>query len=296
MKINEVEQLVGISKRNIRFYEKEGLLSPGRNADNGYRDYGEEDVETLHKIKLLRKLDVPLEEIRRMQQGELTLADGLLRHVIQLERAQKNLGTMRSLCQELARTDEQLPNLDAGRWLAEMERMEQEEGTQFVNIRKKDTRKRYVGPVVAAAVFVGLMAGIIGLILWAISLDPADAPPLWLLLILIAVPSAVIVGVLLALWQRLKQIQGGEEGSVVQCKNFGKDFMAGMKTLVGGEIEGYTEMLNEARQIATKRMVDEAIAMEADAVIAIRYASASIMQSAAEICAYGTAVRVTGDA
>ena len=156
MKINEVEQLVGISKRNIRFYEKEGLLSPGRNADNGYRDYGEEDVETLRKIKLLRKLDVPLEEIRRMQQGELTLADGLLRHVIQLERAQKNLGTMRSLCQELARTDEQLPNLDAGRWLAEMERMEQEEGTQFVNIRKKDTRKRYVGPVVAAAVFVGL--------------------------------------------------------------------------------------------------------------------------------------------
>lgn len=102
MKINEVEQLVGISKRNIRFYEKEGLLSPGRNADNGYRDYGEEDVETLRKIKLLRKLDVPLEEIRRMQQGELTLADGLLRHVIQLERAQKNLGTMRSLCQELA--------------------------------------------------------------------------------------------------------------------------------------------------------------------------------------------------
>ena len=86
------------------------------------------------------------------------------------------------------------------------------------------------------------------------------------------------------------------KGSVVQCKNFGKDFMAGMKTLVGGEIEGYTEMLNEARQIATKRMVDEAIAMEADAVIAIRYASASIMQSAAETCAYGTAVRVTGDA
>ena len=89
---------------------------------------------------------------------------------------------------------------------------------------------------------------------------------------------------------------GMVKGSVVQCKNFGKDFMAGMKTLVGGEIEGYTEMLNEARQIATKRMVDEAIAMEADAVIAIRYASTSIMQSAAEICAYGTAVRVTGDA
>ena len=86
------------------------------------------------------------------------------------------------------------------------------------------------------------------------------------------------------------------KGSVVQSKNFGKDFMAGMKTLVGGEIESYTDMLNEARQIATKRMVDEAEALGADAVIGIRFASASIMQSAAEMCAYGTAVRVTGDA
>ncbi len=81
------------------------------------------------------------------------------------------------------------------------------------------------------------------------------------------------------------------KGSVVQSKNFGKDFMAGMKTLVGGEIESYTDMLNEARQIATKRMVDEAEALGADAVVNIRFASASIMQSAAEITAYGTAVK-----
>lgn len=85
MKINEVERLVGVTKRNIRFYEKEGLLAPDRNAENGYRDYGEADVETLKKIKLLRKLDLPLEEIRRMQRGTLTLSDGMRRHVIQLE-------------------------------------------------------------------------------------------------------------------------------------------------------------------------------------------------------------------
>ena len=84
---------------------------------------------------------------------------------------------------------------------------------------------------------------------------------------------------------------GMVKGTVVQSKSFGKDFMAGMKTLVGGEIEGYTELLNEARQMATKRMVDEAEAMGADAVINVRYASASIMQSAAEITVYGTAVR-----
>ena len=78
---------------------------------------------------------------------------------------------------------------------------------------------------------------------------------------------------------------GIAKGSVVQSKN-----------LVGGEIESYTQMLTEARQIATKRMVDDAEAMGADAVIGIRYTSASVMQGAAEITAYGTAVRIAGEA
>ena len=84
---------------------------------------------------------------------------------------------------------------------------------------------------------------------------------------------------------------GMVKGAVVQSKHFGKDFMAGMKTLVGGEIASYTEMLTEARQIATKRMVDEAIAMGADAVVGVTYASSAVMQGAAEVMAYGTAVR-----
>ena len=81
------------------------------------------------------------------------------------------------------------------------------------------------------------------------------------------------------------------KGTTVQTKNFGKDSMSGMKTLVGGELGAYTEMLNEARQIATKRMVDEAEALGADAVINIRYGSASMMQGAAEVVVYGTAVK-----
>ena len=84
---------------------------------------------------------------------------------------------------------------------------------------------------------------------------------------------------------------GVVKGTVVQSKHFGKDFMAGMKTLVGGEIVGYTEMLIEARQIATKRMVDEAEGLGADAVVNIRYSSSSLMPGAAEVVAYGTAVR-----
>ena len=81
-------------------------------------------------------------------------------------------------------------------------------------------------------------------------------------------------------------------GTTVQSKNLGKDFMAGMKTLVGGELTGYTEMLIEARQIATKRMVDEAEALGADAIIGVRFGSSSVMQGAAEVIAYGTAVKI----
>ncbi|MCL2077549.1 MAG: YbjQ family protein [Oscillospiraceae bacterium] len=81
------------------------------------------------------------------------------------------------------------------------------------------------------------------------------------------------------------------KGSVVQSKHVGKDIMAGFKTLVGGEIKGYTEMMNEARNIATGRMVGEAQQMGADGIINLRYVSAEIMQGCAEVIAYGTAVK-----
>ena len=85
---------------------------------------------------------------------------------------------------------------------------------------------------------------------------------------------------------------GMVKGTVVQTKTIGHDFMAGMKTLVGGEIVGYTEMLNEARQIAVKRMVDEAKELGADAVIDVKYGSSQVMSGAAEVIAYGTAVKI----
>ena len=80
-------------------------------------------------------------------------------------------------------------------------------------------------------------------------------------------------------------------GSTIQSKNIGKDITQGFKTLVGGELKAYTEMMNEARALATKRMVEDAEQMGADAVVGMRYASAAVMQGAAEVIAYGTAVK-----
>ena len=81
------------------------------------------------------------------------------------------------------------------------------------------------------------------------------------------------------------------KGAMIQSKNIGRDIGAGFKSIVGGELKGYSDMINESRSIATKRMVEEAEALGADAVINIRYASSNVIQGAAEVLAYGTAVK-----
>lgn len=209
MKINEVESLVGITKKNIRFYEAEGLLTPRRNSENGYRDYGEAEVETLRRIKLLRKLGVPLEEIRKMQSGSHTVGDGMRRHLITLEREQANLEQSIRLCGELTGCQKKLSELDAGSILAEMTAMEQS-GTTFQNKQRQDIRVRYVAPVTVAMLTVLLMGGIAGLILWGVAEGSAGAPPLGIVLVILAVPLLVVVGVLLALFQRIREIGRGE--------------------------------------------------------------------------------------
>ena len=87
------------------------------------------------------------------------------------------------------------------------------------------------------------------------------------------------------------EMLGLVKGSTIQSKHIGKDLLQGFKTIVGGELKGYTQMMDEARAIATKRMIEEAQVLGADAIVNVRYASSSIMDGAAEIMVYGTAVK-----
>ena len=125
-------QRVGITSKNIRFYEQEGLLTPQRNRANGYRSYGPAEEEVLRRIKLMRKLGVPLEEIRQMQSGRLTLGEGMRR---------------------------------------EME-LKEKEGTVFVNKQNRDHRAKSVAAICAAAVFALLMLCVVALMIWAALYDP----------------------------------------------------------------------------------------------------------------------------
>ena len=210
MKINQVEQLVGITKKNIRFYEEQGLLSPGRNRENGYRDYSDEDVRKLEQIKLLRKLGLPLEEIRMMQASKSTVADSMKRHLVTLEREEQNVKHSIKLCELLKGQEGLLSDLDTHELLAQMDEMEKS-GASFRDIENRDVRqKRYIGAFIASAAMIIFMVGLIALMVWGFKAEPEGAPPLPVLALIVALPVTVIIGVLMSLIQRIGEIKKGE--------------------------------------------------------------------------------------
>lgn len=206
MKINEVEQAIGITKKNIRFYEEQGLLKPSRNASNGYRDYSPEDIGALRQIKLLRKLGIPIEDIKKLQAHYLTLEDCLRRHLISLQREQQNLEAVERFCHRLLQEEGSLEGLDTEQLLADMENME-EGGTRFLDIKRKDKRLLKKNALIAAITAIALMLIPIGLVLWAATVDTV---PLVVILLFTLLPLVGIGGTLLALKERLKEIEGGE--------------------------------------------------------------------------------------
>ena len=144
-----------------------------------------------------------------MQSGVHTVGDGMRRHLVTLERDRDNLEQAIRLCSQLTDRQERLSDLDAGTLLTEMETLEQS-GTTFQNKQRQDVRIRYVAPVAISAVAVVLLAGLIWLMLWAFLAAPVEAPPLPLAVVFMAVPLLLIAGVLLALFQRIKEIEKGE--------------------------------------------------------------------------------------
>ena len=181
MKINEVEAAVGVTKKNIRFYEEEGLISPRREPGNGYRSYSEADVERLRRIKLLRKLDVPLAEIRQMLEGECTLAEGMTRQLERLNTRRTDLDEAVNFCTLLQKEPVSLNELDVEQTLARLTAKE-EQGVSFVNIEQTDRKaERVRGALVGAGLFTAIMLLSIGIMAWSFCVDPQDVPPLPLL-------------------------------------------------------------------------------------------------------------------
>ena len=211
MKINEVEAAVGVTKKNIRFYEEEGLICPQREPGNGYRSYSAADVERLRRIKLLRKLDVPLAEIRQMLEGECTLADGMTRQLERLRTRRTDLDEAVNFCTLLQKEPVSLNELDVEQTLTRLAAKE-EQGVTFVNIEQVDRKtERIKGALVGAGLFTAVMLLTMGITAWAITIEPQAMPPWPLLVVLFGIPAACIAGTLKVLVDRLKEIRKGEE-------------------------------------------------------------------------------------
>lgn len=207
MKIKQVEELVGITKKNIRFYEEQGLLEVKR-AENGYREYGLNDVKRLQEIRLLRKLSIPIEDMRQMFGGEKSLRSCLEYQVEEMERQKKNLMQIRNFCEELLDADISLETLNAAQCLEQIEQLEKE-GTNFMDVRKTDVhKKKIMGAVLGGGIMVILMVAMIGIMIWGFMVDPV---PMGVLLFIIGIPVVIIIGVIAALIGRVKEIKGGEE-------------------------------------------------------------------------------------
>ena len=207
MKIKQVEELVGITRKNIRFYEEQGLLNVER-AENGYREYHTADIARLQEIKLFRKMDISIEEMRALFEKRKSLQFCLEQHLGELERRREGLVKMQEMCERLIAEHQSLDTLNAENCLEEIEQMEKE-GAKFMNVNKTDVHnKKRKGAIIGAAVMTLLMLLTIIIIFWANIQDPI---PTGLFLLLIAIPVVIIGGILAALAGRMKEIEGGEE-------------------------------------------------------------------------------------
>ena len=207
MKIKFVEELVGITRKNIRFYEEQGLINP-RRAENGYREYEEADVHRLMQVKLLRKLGVPIEEIRRVFDGKTSLCDCLEHHQDELERQKEGLTKMQTVSDQIIASRVSLENLATESYLDQIEQMEKE-GMDFMDVGKKDIRKeKRLGAIIAGILMILLMLVPAAAIIWATKVEQV---PIFVILVFTVVPIVLALCILVALVGRIKEIEGGEE-------------------------------------------------------------------------------------
>ena len=210
MRIKEVEDLVGITKKNIRFYEKEGLLTPGRELENSYRDYTEDDLRRLRVIKLLRKLDMPISAISDVLEERLSLHEALHLHSLLLEEQRCGIVNAQRVCRMISESGESLTELDTERFLDEIVRGE-ENSTELVDIHRMDTIKKYRESVLVSIVIVALL---LVLAVFLIYLNNAGTMSTGVLLACSAIIAIVLIGVIAAIIARFREIKGGEENDL----------------------------------------------------------------------------------
>lgn len=208
MLINEVENIVGLSKKSIRYYEENGLLSPRRNESNDYRVYDEEDIIKLRKLKFLRELNVSIRELKLLDNGELTLSDCIRGRIAQIENEEEAYQRIKKMCLKIIETEVSYEKLDIKEYFQEINILNKE---GFTLRDVKTSKKRKIVECVISSVVFGMLFLFLGGIISYFQFTEIDKMPwvlYWFCMMIFIFP---IIGIEYNLVGRIKEINGGEE-------------------------------------------------------------------------------------
>ena len=208
MFINEVCNIVGLSRKSIRYYEENGLLSPKRNTENDYRIYTEEDIRKLKIIKFLRELDVPIRELKMLNEGTLTLQECMESRIYKIKEQEEKYLKVKEMCMEIEESNDTFSNIDITQYFQSMNTLNKE-GFTMRDVRTSK-RKKITGAVLSSLIFGSFFIFLVSIITY-FQVTEADKIPWLVYAFLMFLFGFPIVGIIVNLVNRIKEINGGEE-------------------------------------------------------------------------------------
>lgn len=208
MFINEVEHIVGLSKKSIRYYEENGLLNPKRNKENDYRIYTEEDINKLKIIKFLRELGVPIKELKQLNDGTLLLQECMEDRIKKINEEEKNYNKVKSMCIEISKSNNTFNTIDITKYFEKINALNKE-GFTMRNL--KTNKKKKIRGAVLSSLFFGLFFLILISTISYFQFTAKDNIPWLVYLILITLLGTPLISIIYNLIIRIKEINGGEE-------------------------------------------------------------------------------------
>lgn len=210
MKINDVEKLTEMTKKTIRFYEEQDLIHPAR-LENGYREYTDEDVESLLRIRFLRNLTVPIDDIRKVKQGEMTLTECMDANNRKIRGQKETLDVISEIGEELSSGNISWEDIDLNSFDDRMR--EVQKGGIKLSGMEEFNRKKLKGAGLGAGIFATFM-----ILIWVIVLvaNHYEPMPAGLFVVVSVILLAPVAGCIWAIWARVQELKKGEEYEAVK--------------------------------------------------------------------------------
>lgn len=207
MHINEVEHIVGLSKKSIRYYEENGLLSPKR-ENNDYRIYSDEDIRKLKIIKFLRELDVSIRELKLLNNHQMTLQECMNDRIYKITKQEENYRKVKDMCIGISKSNDTFENININEYFEEINILNKEGFT--MRDFKTNKSKKIMGAVGSSLIFSFFFIFILAMIIYFQTTETDKMP--WLIyFFLVVILSLPLIGIVINLIKRIKEINGGEE-------------------------------------------------------------------------------------